>query len=248
MVMDKIRKLILFMLVFILIATVGQIAYYSYYNINLTRNFHKCEGAYDYVNAVKQEKIDLNEISNLFTDIVALIGYPDFQNEIISPVKIEYYKNIRDKSPVYVIEKGEIINFEMFPKTKSGLQFRGNDSIPTNEEGWRLARPFRVDGENKDALWYVNLEDLICVSNEWLKENPTFAKAAPREMMRRGLLPTKRNISKFMLLFVDRELYSEGIYLSKDMYRPIIDNTVLISFFATIILFVMHILGKKFRW
>ena len=247
--MDKIRKLILFMLVFILIATVGQIAYYSYYNINLTRNFHKCEGAYDYVNAVKQEKIDLNEISNLFTDIVALIRYPDFQNEIISPVSIEYYENIRDKSPVYVIEKGEVIYFEMFPKTKSGLEFRGNDSIPTNEKGWRLARPFKGNGAEKDSLWYVKLEDLICVSNEWLKENPAFTKVALRGTMSMGLLQTKRNISKFILLFVDRELYSNGIFLSKDMYKPIMDREVVISLFVAIILIALtYIRKKQFRW
>ena len=247
--MNSMRKILLLMIVLCSVVTVGLATYYLCYNVNLTWTFDKKETTYNYADEVEKKTLDLNKISSLFTDNVTLVGYPEFQDKIISPVSIEYYENIRDKSPVYVIEKGEVIYFEMFPKTKSGLEFRGNDSIPTNEKGWRLARPFKGNGAEKDLLLYVKLEDLIHVNKEWLRKNPTFNNVVSKKVLSTGLLPTKRNISKFMLLFVDRELYSNGIFLSKDMYKPIIDREVVISLFVAIILIALTILGKKqFRW
>ena len=243
--LKKIQSIFLVVFLLSFAVTRGLFSYYLCYNIYWTRNFDQVEGVYNYADAVKEKTIDLDEISNLFTDIVALYGYPDYKETIISPVNIEYYENKGDKSPAYVIEKGESIHFELLPKTKSRLQFRGNDSIPTVEKGWRIARPFKVDAEEKDSLWYVRLEDLFCVSNEWLKENPDFTRVASREVMSMGLFPTKRNISEVMLLFVDHKLYSEGIFLSRDLFKPIFTGATLISLFVTIISLVLYIFTKK---
>ena len=242
------RKMLLLIIVLCSAVTAGLAASCIYHNVKLNLNFDKKEPTYNYADEVEKKTLDLNKISNLFTDNVSLVGYPEFQNKIISPVSIEYYKNRKDKFPVYVIEKGEVVYFEMFPKTKSGLEFCGNDSLPTNEKGWRLARPFKVDGEKNNSLLYVRLEDLNCVVTEWLNANPAFVKSSVRKVADRGLISLNKNIRESVLLFIDNKLYSEGIFLSKDLYKSILNREFLISFFVTIILIAMNMFCKKHFW
>lgn len=243
MIMNTLKKLPLFIIIFSLLTAIP-IIYNLYYNINLICSFKNVENIYNYTDALRQGTIDLDEISNLFTDNIALIGYPDLEDTVISPVRIEYYDNKEDNSPVYVVEKGEIIHFELFPKTKSGLKFRGNDSIPSDSKGWRLAKPFIVNGNQNDSLLYVKLDDLVCVTNEWLENNPSLIDRYSTEVLKNGLTPTKHNISKTLLLFVDYKLYSNGVFLSKDIKKPVFDTATLLNLLITIILSALYILTK----
>lgn len=242
------KKMILLIIVLCSAVTVGFAVSCIYHNVKLYLNFNEKELTYNYADEIETKTLDLKKISNLFTDNVSLVGYPEFQNKIISPVSIEYYKNIKDKFPVYIIEKGDIVYFEMFPKTKSGLEFCGNDSLPTNEKGWRLARPFKVEGENNNSLLYVRLGDLNCVVTEWLNANPDFVKSSERKVMGRGLISSNKNIRESVLLFIDNKLYSEGVFLSKDLHKSIFNREFLISFFVTIIFIAMYMFCKKNYW
>ncbi len=87
---------------------------------------------------------------------------------------------------------------------------------------------------------YVKLDDLMKFIVQWLRENPNMERGLQNTVINqwikerpgmKGLLqngiikqlfkPTKRDISKFILLDADRILYSKGVFLSPDLKKPI---------------------------
>lgn len=230
------RKIHLLLALLSTTMTVVVFAYYLQYDINIIRNFSKDNEAYSYIEAVRSGKINVEEIKKLFTDNIAVMSYTETRDMIKSPIRIEYYENENDKLPVYVIEKGEMLQIESFSQIKSELEFYGNISLPTEKREWRLARPFITGGEETDKFLYVRLEDLVCVTNEWLKENNEFFESLSQEAKRRGILPTTSNISKELLLIIDCKLYDCGMFLSKDLIKPVLNRMTLICLFITIAL------------
>ncbi|NLD86708.1 MAG: hypothetical protein GX633_00420 [Clostridiales bacterium] len=242
--MKRLIKILPYFLIFSTIVTVGLISRCLYINFKLLNEFTQKENAYSYAEAVGRGEPDLNTISDLFTDIVAMIGY-DYKNDIISPITISYYANINDDTPVYSIEKGDTIYFKTNNRTRSGITYQGIESLPTIESGWRLAKPFAVlSKEKNDALLYVKLDELIHVTYVWIEENPKAMIYLQRIVMDRGMLPTKYNVSKYMLLFIDRTLYSEGIFLSQDLLSSVLSIATIISLFISVILLVLFLLAK----
>ncbi|QUI22742.1 hypothetical protein HZI73_10765 [Vallitalea pronyensis] len=242
--MKRLMQILLCMFIFFTIVTVGLVSYNLYINVKLKNEFTQKEDTYPYAEAIEKGDIDFNKISNLFTDNVAMLG-TNYQESIISPITVSYYENINDETPVYIIEEGDLIRFKIGDKTRSGLTYCGNESIPTNDLGWRIAKPFLADGkETINEFLYVKLDNLVDISCEWLKENPTAMNTLQRSMLEQGILPTKYNAGKYILLFIDRKLYSEGVFLSQDLFNPIFSATTLVSLLISAILLVLFLLIK----
>ncbi len=243
--MKKLMQILLCMFIFFTVVTVGLVSRCLYINFKLISEFSQKENVYPYAEAVGKGEPDLSVISNLFTDIVAAIGFDDYKNDIISPITISYYANINDNTPVYSVEKGDTIHFKTNDRTRSGITYQGIESIPTNESGWRLAKPFTVEGkESNDALLYVKLDELIHVTYEWIEENPNGMSILQRIVMEQGVLPTKHNVGKYILLFIDRTLYSEGMFLSQDLLSSVFSTATFVSLFISVILLVLFLLAK----
>ena len=101
--------------------------------------------------------------------------------------------------------------------------------------------PFSSEGqETPNELMYVKLDDLMKFIVQWLRENPNmerglqdtvinqWIKERPgmKSLLQNGIIkqlfkPTKRDISKFILLDADWILYSKGVFLSPDLKKPI---------------------------
>ena len=246
--MKRLMRISLCFFVLFAIVTMGLVSRSVYLNYKLRDGFKPKEDAYPYGEEVEKGTLDLDEISYLLPDAMAAMGYAyDYKDDIASSIEISYYADINDVSPVYRVEKGDLIDFQMEDVTKSeyNVTYHGRISLPTNEPGWRLAKPFMVEGrEVNDTLLYVKLDDLMRIAYQWLEENPEAADNLENEMMRQGILPTKYNTGKAILLFIDRTLYSEGVFLSPDLLNPVFSSAAFVSLFLSIISLALFLLAR----
>ena len=233
--MKRIRIPLLVFLIAFALASVGLILYDVSYITQLRSRFAPKAGAYPYAQAVEKNELDLDAVSACFPDDVALLAY-DFRNTLEAPSAISYYADVKGE-PVRTIEKGERIDFRTEDGAGRVFSFRGIETLPTDKPGWRLAKSFAAaGGETEDALLYVKLDDLAPVADRWLKENPGAKKALQGLVRAQGRLPTKRNLCRYILLFADRTLYSQGVYLSADLQRPVLNPASILCLIVTALL------------
>ena len=246
--MKRLMRISLCFFVLFAIVTMGLVSRSVYLNYKLRDGFKPKEDAYPYGEEVEKGTLDLDEIYFFLPDAMAAMGHGyDYKDDIASPIEISYYADINDESPVYRVEKGDLIDFQMEDVTKSeyNVTYHGRISLPTNEPGWRLAKPFMVEGkEVNDTLLYVKLDDLMRIAYQWLEENPEAADNLENEMMWQGILPTKYNTGKAILLFIDRTLYSEGVFLSPDLLNPVFSSAAFVSLFLSIISLALFLLAR----
>jgi hypothetical protein len=124
----------------------------------------------------------------------------------------------------------EILGYEL-------STYRGTDSLPTHEQGWRLAKPFIVEGEStlSDNLLYVKLSDLKEIAEAWVETNPKTMASQ-----------TKHERVKNITLRCDKYLYREGIYLSPDLEKPILSNFTYTMFALAFVAGMLHLCLRKF--
>ena len=245
--MKRLMRISLCFFVLFAIVTMGLVSRSVYLNYKMRDGFKPKEDAYPYGEEVEKGTLDLDEISYLLQDAMAAMGYAyDYKDDIASSIEISYYADINDVSPVYRVEKGDIIDFQTEnPILKYNVTYHGRISLPTNKPGWRLAKPFMVEGkEVNDTLLYVKLDDLMRIAYQWLEENPEAADNLENEMMWQGILPTKYNTGKAILLFIDRTLYSEGVFLSPDLLNPVFSSAAFVSLFLSIISLALFLLAR----
>ena len=249
--MKRLMRISLCFFVLFAIVTMGLVSRSVYLNYKLRNGFEPKENAYPYGEEVEKGTLDLVEISYLLPSVVALIQLPDYKDDIASPIEISYYADIKDKSPVYRVEKGDIIYFQAEDSEGNETVYHGRVSLPTNEPGWRLAKPFMVEGkETIDTLLYVKLDDLIRIAYQWLEENPKAVRAMGIDKSDIGVLgvygiwPTQSNFSKILLLYIDRILYSEGVFLSPDLLNPVFSSAAFVSLFLSIISLALFLLAR----
>ncbi len=242
--MKRLMRISLCFFVLFVIVTMGLVSRSVYLNYKLRNGFEPKENAYPYGEEVEKGTLDLDKISYLLPSAVALMGYPNYKDDIASPIEISYYADINDGSPVYRVEKGDIIDFQTEnPILKYNVTYHGRISLPTNEPGWRLAKPFMVEGrEVNDTLLYVKLDDLMRIAYQWLEENSEVISS--NALMRQGIWPTKYNLSKILLLDIDRTLYSRGVFLSPDLLNPVFSSAALVSLFLSIISLALFLLAR----
>ena len=242
--MKRIRVTLLVLLIVSALASVGLIFYNVSCNAQLRSRFAPKAGAYPYAQAVEKNELDLDAVSACFPDDVALLAY-DFRNTLEAPSAISFYADVKGE-PVRTIEKGERIEFRTGDAAGRVFSFRGIETLPTDKPGWRLAKPFATaGGETEDALLYVKLDDLAPVAARWLKENPGAEKALQGLVRAQGLLPTKRNLCRYVLLFADRTLYSRGVFLSADLQRPVLTPASILCLTAAVLLLAAYLLVNR---
>lgn len=242
--MKRNKKLMIILSVVLLLISIISVIFNVYSNIILKKSFKSREDSYPYEQAAKNLHIDLNKISMMFPKASAPIGY-DYKEEIISPISISYYKSKDDSTPIYTIEKGDIIHFKTTGFTSSEITYRGVESLPTNIQGWRLVKPFEVEGKKaNDNLLYVKLSDLKKVSKTWLDENPKVMTSMSSHMQ--GLFPTKQEYVNLIIFRIDRILYEEGVYLSPDLYKPILSVLTYVTFTLAFVISMLYLFVDKF--
>ena len=64
-------------------------------------------------------------------------------------------------------------------------------------------------------------------------------------MRAQGLLPTKRNLCRYILLFADRTLYSRGVFLSADLQRPVLTPASILCLTAAVLLLAAYLLVNR---
>ncbi len=249
--MNKTSKFLLILSLIFMLLSVCFATENLYKNHNMVNGFskRKTQNDFSYAEAIERENVDLNEISKFIPDAEAAVKEPDYNNIIISPVKIHYYKNINDDIPVYTISKGDVIQFDIRNRVRSRIAYRGVDTLPTNEKGWRLSKPFIKKGEKvNNELLYVKLDDLVSVTYEWFAQNIN-----PNSMRNiSGGIPagyprTKHAVALYILTYVDHCLYAHGEFLSKDILVPVFSVDVIFCFSASIISFILFLLYRKER-
>ncbi len=121
------------------------------------------------------------------------------------------------------------------------------------KSSWRRKRRQRrsnrssaaVGGETEGALPYVRLDDLAPVAAQWLKENPGAKKSLQGLVRAQGLLPTKRNLCSYILLFADRTLYSRGVFLSADLRRPVLPPAAILCLAAAALILAAYLAANR---
>ena len=213
----------------------GLISCSLFANSGLQKDFQRKENAYPYEEALAKDGPDLNTIQDLYSGVSSLLGFDE--TIIESPAAIRYYADPDDRQPAYVIEKGTVIHIGAEIILNGGMDFRGIGSLPTDQAGWRLSKPFAEEGKaESEALMYVRLSDLQPVAAAWTKENPNTMKWMRAGMKQQKLLPTKANARRYLLLSNDRLLYSKGVYLSKDLMNPVLSPAAIICLCISAIL------------
>ena len=249
--MKRLMRISISLFVLFAIVTIGLVSRSVCLNYKLRNGFEPKENAYPYGEEVEKGTLDLDKISYLVPSAMAAIKPPDYKDDIASPIEISYYADINDESPVYCVEKGDIIYFQAEDSEGYETVYHGRVSLPTNEPGWRLAKPFMVEGkETIDTLLYVKLDDLMRIAYQWLEENPKAVRAMGIDKSDIGVLgvygiwPTQSNFSKILLLYIDRILYSEGVFLSPDLLNPVFSSAAFVSLFLSIISLALFLLAR----
>ena len=242
--MKRIRIALLVLLIAFALASVALILYDAACSARLRSRFSPKADAYPYAQAVQRNELDLDAVAACFPDDRALL-LQNYRNKIEAPAAISYYADVKGE-PVWTIEKGERIDFRTEDAAGQVFSFRGIETLPTDKAGWRLAKPFAAaDGETADTLLYVKLEDLAPVAARWLEENPGAEKALQGLVRAQGLLPTKGNLCRYILLFTDRTLYSQGVFLSADLQRPVLSPASVLCLFVTVLLLAGYLIAKR---
>lgn len=214
-------------------------------NITLKKSFKLKEDAYPYKEAVKNLDIDLDEISEMLIRTYAPVGH-NYVEKITSPISVSYYKSIHDRTPVYTINKGDIIDFKYAEFAPYNTSYRGLKSLPTTKQGWRLVKPFKIKGKrtNNDLL-FVKLSDLKVLCATWLDKNPKAITPTSRDI--KWILFPKKEYVNVIVLYLDRLLYEKGVYISPDLCRPIFSVLTCLSFAISFVIIILYLFVYKFH-
>ena len=246
--MKRIFKCLLVVLLFVfLLVSAGLIFYSLHYNHRLRSEYKKDETAYPYAEMIENGDFDLTKVSELLPDAVAAMSH-NWNNRIVISNTLSYYRNIGDAAPIYTIKAGSIvdIDFDANSWTRSGITYRGIKSLPTNKAGWRLVKPFSFEGEERiDDLLYVKSDELVGIIKDWIDENPKTMATLSRIAVEQGLMPTKYIGSRYIMLSLDRILYSKGVFMSFDLKIPVLSVAAIISLTVCIILLTTILLIKE---
>ena len=180
------------------------IRFYQYRNL-----FHATQTQLSkaYQEETGMEDIDANQFINVFTYPRTPVEKEDYK--VILPFDLNYYRMLNgERQIIYILSKGSAITVSLTDESVESMG-RGVFSLPSEEKGWRYARPFMMEGspETNDEYYYVRLEDLEKVVKETIKQNPELNRNKGLEgfIYRRGLLR-----------YIDRLFYTKGIVFSKD--------------------------------
>ena len=131
-----------------------------------------------------------------------------YKETMILPADVVYYREEAGrKTEAFVLEKGTEVILDPY-----GLRYGGGFyTFPTFEKGWRYGMPFTVQGqEETKEYYYVKLSELETIAKAWIE----YDECVRAEIKKSGL-STKKGAAA-IVRGVDRLLYANGIYCSKD--------------------------------
>ncbi|MBQ2755543.1 MAG: hypothetical protein IJF27_02595 [Oscillospiraceae bacterium] len=248
--MKHLSKILLCLSLAFLLVAAWFISHALYNNAKLHNEFKPKHKAYPYAEALKNGELSLKSVSSaILTDEIGLSGSSaDRYRFIASPITIKYYSKPGDITPVFTIEKGTMINYQKQPG-KSSVTYHGFESLPSDRHGWRLAKPFIVEGEEpNDTLLYVKTSDLEAVSAVWLKEMIPFIESIT-EHITTGVEQTRKHLQqkyvKSLLFDFDEWLYYKGIYISPDLLTPVFSFKTIASLAGSLVSFAAFIAVRR---
>ena len=211
--MKTVRRILTAAEIFILILILTFFVVNLVHNIKLKRGFTPSY-KFDYLEALNdgtlKKKMFPYQIS-----VQAMIGYDTQNNLITVPSDLKYtFQNEQ-----LIIHQGEVVDIH-YNETYLLPYGYGFQSYPTEKAGERAAMPFKLASEEKAIaeLYHIRLSELRPVLAEYYAVN-YHAGSKFERWMRFQYENAKRST---VLYNADRLLYDEGIYLSPDLFRPLL--------------------------
>lgn len=205
------------------------------HNFKLHADFQDNGKNEQYAQKIPPEKMDFSQYNQYFLENTALI-HPRYNVYVTLPKPIRYYTSPDDPSPALKLSKGCIVTVLPTNGGFSELRGYGLISYPTYQKGWRYVAPFRTGAEelNPNLLnaytlksYYVKAEDLETVMRAFYDQNKGMQVSAEQAGM------SKQEYICHVTYKVDRVFYQNGVFMSPDLYRPLLDwaSWILISVF-----------------
>lgn len=226
----------IFFLIFIL-----RLGYNLYYNYMINYEYIENKVKSSYQERMPMEEIDLSLFSQYFPQASTLLAY-NYNNSIELPFTLFYYIEADEKSSAVVeLPKGTKVITIYNDSLERGYGFIG---YPTYKKGWRYVRPLIEDGEenNIDVLpyYYVRTKDLEKIFRKVFENNKSFQTESKRMKL------SKEKYINNMVRFIDKTFYNEGVYLSPDLYRNLIDAPGYVLFLGSSMLLLVSLINKRY--
>ena len=252
--MKRLCKTLLYLFIISLVVTAGAFSALVYHHSMITRStnifqsrpllfdFEPDERAYPYAEALKNDEFKPYSVFDHLPGM-ALAGAEIPTEWLAAPITVHYYSDPKSTVPVFTVEKGDIIycSFPAAITSNRANRYRGLESLPYLKQGWRLAKPFIVDGEEPtDTLLYVKTDDLTAVFRSWLKDSPVYSHSNSIEK-----LWYTYSYPQLFILFVDQFLYFDGIFLSPDLAAFFYPPAPFISLGVSVILLTAYLVVRR---
>ena len=216
------RRILVGIEVFLVIICLALFVMNLIHNIKLKQDFIPSD-TFHYLEALNdgslQEKMDPYQ-----TKAQAMQGADIYVNTISAPRDLVYSYDDEE----YVIHRGEMI--QVYYDEENGVPNYygyGFQSYPTDKKDIRAAMPFNTvsEMEARKELYHVRLSELKQTYAGYYREN-THLYSRFEQWLDLWIRNAKRETA---LYWSDRLLYAEGIYLSKDLYWPLINVPLVIT-------------------
>ena len=192
------------------------------HNIKLKKGFVS-SAEFDYLEALKDGSLQ-EKMKPYQTNVQAMTGADAHKNVITVPRDLVY--SYEDEQ--YIIHRGEMIN--VYYDEDNGylsLYGYGFQSYPTEKRGMRAVMPFKLAAETevRQELYHIDISGLKRTYAAYYHENISgYSKSGQWLDLR--LRNARRETA---LYWSDKLLYTEGIYLSKDLYWPLFNVPLVIA-------------------
>lgn len=222
--------------IFLVIVLFALFVVNAIHNIKLKKGFAS-SAEFDYLEALKDGSLQ-EKMKPYQTNAQAMPGSDAHKNTITVPRNLVY----SSENEQYVIHRGETI--DVYYDEDNGYFFPygyGFQSYPTDKRGMRAVMPFKLTTETevRKELFHISMSDLKRTYAEYYHDNIRgYSKS--EQWLDLWLRNARRETA---LYWSDKLLYAEGIFLSKDLYWPLINVPLVI----TIGIFGIILLSKRKR-
>ena len=192
------------------------------HNIKLKKDF-AFSAEFDYLEALKDSSLQ-EKMKPYQTNVQAMPGSDVHKNTITVPRDLVY----SSENEQYVIHRGETI--DIYYDEDNGYLFPygyGFQSYPTDKRGMRAVMPFKLTAETevRKELFHISMSDLKRTYAEYYHDNIRgYSKS--EQWLDLWLRNARRETA---LYWSDKLLYTEGIYLSNDLYWPLFNVPLVIA-------------------
>lgn len=191
----------------------------------------------EYQKGVSLEEMDQQRYDHHLNSASTALGIP-VNVTLKIPQTLKYYDSPDTDSEV-VTEIPAGINVKIMVRgtdsgywdifSNLGYGFWG---YPTYEKGWRYVKPFLVGEEDKEweelPYLYIRTEQLEELLGKCYDQNEALQKSVSEGDVCEPF--KKRKFIQHNILYIDSRFYQEGIYLSPDFKKPVLDSVSIVLF------------------